>query len=110
MGKLASMRIPQRMQAVQSPIIPIVAEWIRSCPGTISLGQGVVSYGPPPECAQYVSRFFAEPENNKYKPVIGIPELVTALGQKLAPENGIRIGSENDLVVTAGGNMAFMNA
>ena len=35
------------MQAVQTPIIPVVAELIRSCPGTISLGQGVVSYGPP---------------------------------------------------------------
>ena len=37
------------MQAVQSPIIPVVAELIRNTPGTISLGQGVVSYGPPQE-------------------------------------------------------------
>ena len=29
-----------RMQSVQSPIIPIVGELIRSNPGTISLGQG----------------------------------------------------------------------
>ena len=43
------MRDPLRMQAVQPPIIPIVGELVRSCPGTISLGQGVVSYGPPPE-------------------------------------------------------------
>src|SRR5439155_7269310 len=104
------MRTPLRMQAVQSPIIPIVAEWIRSCPGTISLGQGVVSYGPPPEAAQYISRFFAEADNNKYKPVVGIPELVEALAHKLRAENGISIDAANDLVVTAGGNMAFMNA
>src|SRR2546428_761663 len=37
----------ERMKAVQSPVIPIVAEWIRARPGTISLGQGVVNYGPP---------------------------------------------------------------
>src|SRR4030095_13772696 len=42
-------RQPLRMQSVQTPIIPVVAEWIRQHPGTISLGQGVVGYGPPPE-------------------------------------------------------------
>jgi hypothetical protein len=41
------------MQAVQSPIIPVVGELIRNCPGTISLGQGVVYYGPPPEAYEY---------------------------------------------------------
>jgi hypothetical protein len=38
-----------RIQGVQSPIIPVVGEMIRAHPGTISLGQGVVHYGPPPE-------------------------------------------------------------
>ncbi|WP_439566250.1 hypothetical protein [Gloeocapsopsis crepidinum] len=38
-----------RMQAVQSPVIPIVGELIRTFPGTISLGQGIVYYPPPPE-------------------------------------------------------------
>ena len=38
-----------RMRAVQSPVIPVVGQIIRDSPGTISLGQGVVSYGPPPE-------------------------------------------------------------
>ena len=39
---------PIRMQSVQTPIIPVVAEMTRANPGTISLGQGVVYYGPPP--------------------------------------------------------------
>lgn len=99
-----------RMQAVQAPIIPIVAEWIRSCPGTISLGQGVVSYGPPPSAASQIARFLADPENNKYKPVVGIPELLALLRKKLACENGTQIGDVRGIVVTAGGNMAFMNA
>ena len=38
-----------RMRAVQSPVIPHVAALIRDNPGTISLGQGVVHYPPPPE-------------------------------------------------------------
>src|SRR5687768_9979236 len=104
------MQLPMRMQAVQAPIIPIVAEWIRSCPGTISLGQGVVSYGPPPGAAAQIARFLADPQNNKYKPVIGIPELLELLREKLAAENGTQIGDGREIVVTAGGNMAFMNA
>src|SRR6185369_17079054 len=104
------MREPSRMQAVQSPIIPVVAELIRSFPGTISLGQGVVSYGPPQEAIDELPRFLADPENHKYKPVQGLPSLLAGLEDKLQTENGIRLGSQNRLVVTAGGNMAFTNA
>ncbi len=34
------------MAAVQSPIISVIGNLIRATPGTISLGQGVVYYGP----------------------------------------------------------------
>ncbi len=104
------MREPSRMQAVQSPIIPVVADLIREYPGTISLGQGVVSYGPPAESINAITDFLTDPENNKYKPVQGLPSLLEALEKKLAIENGIRLGPLNRLLVTAGGNMAFMNA
>lgn len=104
------MREAARMTAVQTPIIPIVAEWIRSCPGTISLGQGVVSYGPPPSALAKIAEFLKDPENNKYKPVVGLPQLHEAIAEKLASENGITLSDQNALVVTAGGNMAFMNA
>jgi aspartate/methionine/tyrosine aminotransferase len=98
------------MQAVQTPIIPVVGELIRQHPGTISLGQGVVYYGPPPEALEYVEMFFESPENHKYKLVQGIPELRRAIATKLAAENGIRIDDPRRLIVTAGGNMAFVNA
>lgn len=56
MGQTFNARLsPTRMQAVQSPIIPIVGELIRQNPGTISLGQGVVSYGPPPQVTQAIA-------------------------------------------------------
>ena len=54
-----------RMQAVQTPIIPVVGEWIRANPGTISLGQGVAYYGPPPEAVESIEKFFADPQNHK---------------------------------------------
>lgn len=99
-----------RMQAVQQPIIPVVGEWIRRHPGTISLGQGVVHYGPPPEAIEAIKPFLADPANHKYKPVEGIHELTTALERKLAAENGIQVAPGSRVVVTAGGNMAFFNA
>lgn len=99
-----------RMQAVQSPIIPVVAELIQDSPGTISLGQGVVSYCPPPEAIELLPKFLAEPTNHLYKAVEGIPPLQTALATKLQAFNSIEINEENCIVVTAGSNMAFMNA
>ncbi len=104
------MHEPQRMQSVQSPIIPVVAELIRQNPGTISLGQGVVGYGPPPEAIAQIQAFLADPENHKYKPVVGLPALVDAFRRKLEIENKIPPGDGSQLVITAGGNMAFMNA
>lgn len=100
------------MQAVQMPVIPVVAELIRRHPGTISLGQGVVSYGPPEEALAGIPRFLAGPENHKYQPVTGLPELVEAFAHKLAGENGLATGEATParFVVTAGSNMAFLNA
>jgi len=104
------MRVASRLQTVQSPVIPVVGELVRDHPGTISLGQGVVNYGPPAECVTAVHDFFRDPENHKYKLVDGIPPLRELAAKKLASENGIHLGSGNALVVTAGGNMAFLNA
>ncbi|BAY61602.1 aspartate aminotransferase [Calothrix brevissima NIES-22] len=98
------------MQAVQSPIIPVVGELIKNSPGTISLGQGVVSYSPPQSSIDFLAKFLSEPTNNLYKAVEGIPPLIAALTAKLQAFNNIEINSENCIVVTAGSNMAFMNA
>jgi aspartate/methionine/tyrosine aminotransferase len=101
---------PLRMQAVQTPIIPVVAALIRKHPGTISLGQGVVHYGPPAEAIENIGAFLADPENHKYRPVQGIPPLVGALTHKVRSENGILMDARNTVVVTAGANLAFVNA
>ncbi|MHC5736030.1 pyridoxal phosphate-dependent aminotransferase [Nostoc sp.] len=102
--------LTSRIHAVQSPIIPVVGELIKNSPGTISLGQGVVSYNPPPEAIAFLPKFLDEPTNNLYKSVEGIPQLLTALAGKLQAFNGIEINEENCIIVTAGSNMGFMNA
>ena len=98
-----------RMQSVQTPIIPVVGELIRSNPGTISLGQGVAYYGPPPQAIETIQTFLTDSENHKYKLVQGIPELLEAIENKLQVENDISLDGSR-LVVTAGANMGFVNA
>ena len=82
------------MQSVQSPIIPVIGELIRANPGTISLGQGVVHYGPPPEAIEHIQKFLSRPENHKYQLVPGIAELQEAIRAKLAADNGIAVGED----------------
>lgn len=100
----------QRMQGVQSPIIPVVGELIRENPGTISLGQGVVNYGPPPETFSEIQSFLLKPENHKYGMVQGISRLLDALEVKLKRQNNIMVQPDSRIVVTAGANMGFVNA
>jgi aspartate/methionine/tyrosine aminotransferase len=95
------------MSAVQTPVIPVVGDWVRSTPGTISLGQGMVWYGPPREALEAATAFGKDPEDHRYQAVEGIPPLIAAIEAKLGSENGIGAAR---VVVTAGGNMAFLNA
>ena len=99
-----------RIAAVDLPIIPTIAGFVRANPGTISLGQGVVNYGPPVEIAAALAPLAADPALQKYQAVSGLGELVAALRAKLAAENGITDQRETELMVSAGSNMAFLQA
>jgi aspartate/methionine/tyrosine aminotransferase len=104
------MRETLRMQSVQAPIIPIVGDLVRAHPGTISLGQGVVHWPPPREALDAAARFGKEPREHLYGPVAGSLALTDAIEKKLWEENRIRVQPGSRIVVTAGGNMGFMNA
>jgi aspartate/methionine/tyrosine aminotransferase len=106
------MRESNRLRAVQTPIIPVIADLIRATPGVISLGQGVVNYAPPPIVTAEIERFFTDPNNHKYQGTAGIPPLLEKIAAKLAAENGVQTGEAhgNGVMVTAGGNQAFLNA
>jgi len=98
-----------RMAAVDAPIIPAIAELVRSNPGTISLGQGVVNYGPPAEAIGALPGMMADTQLHKYQGVLGHPGLLEALTKKLVTENDVHLGSDALVMVTAGSNMAFLN-
>jgi aspartate/methionine/tyrosine aminotransferase len=98
------------MDAVQAPIVQVVGDLIRQTPGTISLGQGVVHYGPPPAALDAVRAALRRPSTHEYQDGTGLPELVERLSAKLRTENGIPVGDGTRVMVTAGGNMAFVHA
>jgi aspartate/methionine/tyrosine aminotransferase len=110
MSQASKFKTFTRMESVQSPIIPIVGQLIKENKGTISLGQGVVFYPPPSQIQEGLSQFLANPKHHLYQSVQGIPELGELIIKKLKVDNNITLTSQQDIMVTAGGNMAFMNA
>jgi aspartate/methionine/tyrosine aminotransferase len=99
-----------RMDAVQAPVIAVIGGIIRQVPGTISLGQGVVHYGPPRAALDAVRSALDLPSTHEYQDGAGLPALVSRLATKLSAENGIDVARGARIMVTAGANMAFMHA
>jgi aspartate/methionine/tyrosine aminotransferase len=70
----------------------------------------VVHYPPPREAIEAAARVLAEPTTSQYNAAAGIPMLLERIGAKLAHENQIEAKRGSRIMVTAGGNMAFMHA
>jgi aspartate/methionine/tyrosine aminotransferase len=98
-----------RMEVVQPPIVPVIAEMMRQAPGTISLGQGVVHYGPPEAAIDAVRAALRDPGTHEYQDGAGLPPLLDRIAVKLRAENGIQ-ASPDRILITAGANMAFLHA
>jgi aspartate/methionine/tyrosine aminotransferase len=98
------------MDAIAAPIVAVIGDLIRQVPGTISLGQGVVHYGPPPEAIAAVRAALPRPATHQYHDGEGIPELIACIAAKLRAENGIDVNAGRRIMVTAGANMAFVHA
>lgn len=104
------LRSVPRMDAVQPPIVPVIGDLIRQSPGTISLGQGVVHYGPPPAAVRVAREALANPDTHSYQEGAGTGALVGAIEDKLARDNAIDVARGSRVMVTAGANMAFVHA
>jgi aspartate/methionine/tyrosine aminotransferase len=107
---MQTVRLHTRMDAVQAPIVAVVGDLIRQVPGTISLGQGVVHYGPPPAAVNIAREAMADPETHSYQDGAGNRALVGAIEHKLQRDNGIDVARGSRVMVTAGANMAFVHA
>ena len=107
---MQTVRLHTRMDGVQAPIVAVVGDLIRQVPGTISLGQGVVHFGPPPAALDVAREALANPDTHAYQDGAGNPALLGAIAHKLQRDNGIDLARGSRVVVTAGGNMAFQHA
>ena len=97
----------RRLNQVQTPVIPVMAELIRRHPGTLSLGQGMVHWGPPPEALAVLQQASpSDPGLHAYGAVAGDEELLATLGQWLQAQHGLNLQG-SALLLTAGSNMAF---
>jgi aspartate/methionine/tyrosine aminotransferase len=103
------MRQSHTIAAVQAPIIPIVGEWTRSNPNTLSLGQGMVFYPPPPQALDAIANFGSRAEQHQYSSALGDKRLLELIAEKLRCENQINLADGYCVMVTAGANMAFLN-
>jgi aspartate/methionine/tyrosine aminotransferase len=107
---MRTVRLHTRMDAVQAPIVAVVGDLIRQVPGTISLGQGVVHYGPPQAAVNVAREALANPDTHSYQDGAGNRALVGAIEHKLQRDNGIDVARGSRVMVTAGANMALVHA
>lgn len=98
-----------RANSMLQPVIPIVAGWIRENPGTLSLGQGVAYFDPPPEIHQSILAALEHSSIHAYGRYDGHEKFIELIHQKLLGENRIQV-HHSHVVVTAGANMAFSHA
>jgi aspartate/methionine/tyrosine aminotransferase len=75
----------------------------------ISLGQAVPGFGPPAAAIDAARRALDDPQTHRYSPDAGIASVRGILCEKLAAYRHVDVRPD-DVVITAGGNQAFMLA
>ncbi len=82
---------------------------INKIPGGINLGQGVCDLDSPKPLLEGAKRCIDGGDRQLYTPYAGLPELRTAIANKLRRHNGLDYGPEN-VAVTSGSSGAFFAA
>jgi len=105
-----------RLDAVLRPVIPELGALVRATPGTLSLAQGMVAWGPPQAALAAVAAAacgsaggdaaVGDSARDAYGPVQGDGELLEALAISLRQQDQLDLDGA-DLWATAGSNMAF---
>ncbi|MDQ3213484.1 MAG: aminotransferase class I/II-fold pyridoxal phosphate-dependent enzyme, partial [Acidobacteriota bacterium] len=105
--------VPSRVAGISLPpfdVLNIRAANLRAeGRDVITLGQGVPGFGPPPAAIEAARRALSEPTTHLYCADAGLSSLRRILADKLGLHHQID-ATVNDLIITAGGNQAFMLA
>lgn len=75
----------------------------------VNLGQAVPGWGPPQSAVTAAAEALRDGETHLYSADAGLPELREALAAKLKATHGSDV-SADEIIITAGGNQAFMLA
>ena len=92
-----TVKFTSRMDAIQAPIIAVIGDLIRQTPGTISLGQGVVHYGPPPAALNAAAGAIACTSTHDYQPASGqTPQVIAPATRPRSKRPVARRGSNRE--------------
>jgi len=104
-------RISKRVARITVSAIKQMPVLASKVPGTVSLGQGVPSFGTPPFVTEAVIRALREDERiGKYSLQPGMPELKVEIGNHLRRTKGISIDPETEIFVSCGSMEALAGA
>jgi len=92
-----------------APIIKLLLE-VDMPKDVVSLGQGVPFFAPPTEVVSAIQQASAQPEGYRYTKDVGRDEVLEAVAEKIKQENKIIANPHRNIMMTAGGNQAFLNA
>lgn len=97
-----------RMAAVVPPVVPLVQKLAAECPGTLSLAQGMVFFGPPNALLERVLTRLL-PDDARYGAVQGDRSLREAYAAHLSALHGYpQTGLAERLFVVSGANAGFL--
>ncbi|KAL2610016.1 hypothetical protein R1flu_028589 [Riccia fluitans] len=98
--------LSRRVLATEHPVMVQMQQLLRGTTDVMSLAQGVVYWKPPPNALEAIKEAVEDPVCSKYGADDGLPELRSALVEKLGRENKLYNSS---VMVTAGANQALVN-
>lgn len=99
--------ISRRVMNTESPIMQVM-KGLKRTENTIDLSQGIPFFGPPEEAIEQVMK---GPDGiNRYGPDAGDENLREAIIEKISRKNGMDGRDPENVMVTAGANIGFLNA
>ncbi len=108
------MHIPERIRSIAPPPMDVInahAERLRRTGApVISLGQGVPGFPIVAGAIERARQALQEPNTHIYSADAGLLPLREALSAALAEQNRMEVDPESEIIITAGGNQAFVLA
>lgn len=104
----ATPRFKSKLPQVETTIFAVMSRLAAEC-RAVNLAQGFPDFQPEPELFDQVHLAMRE-GRNQYPPMAGLPELRTAIADKVAALYGARYDAEDEVTVTAGATQAIFTA